>query len=64
MIKNKILIVVPINMNFVINTPSISQLSQNVFGNNFRMVPGDKGANQAIAVARLVRRYGTYSFSQ
>ena len=40
-------------MDLVVSTPSIPLPGQNVFGSGFEMIPGGKGANQAIAVARL-----------
>ena len=48
-----ILVVGSINMDLVIKTPRIPLPGQNVFGEEFRTIPGGKGANQAVGVARL-----------
>ena len=51
--KQSILVVGPINMDLIINTTKIPNLGQVVFGENFKVIPGGKGANQAISIARL-----------
>jgi len=48
-----ILIVGSINMDLVIKTPRIPAPGENVFGKDLQMIPGGKGANQAVGVARL-----------
>lgn len=42
-----------INMDMVVGTPRFPQPGESITGNVFRTVPGGKGANQAIALARL-----------
>ncbi|MCB2837390.1 ribokinase [Streptococcus dysgalactiae subsp. dysgalactiae] len=50
---SKIVIVGSISMDLVMKTNRIAQEGETVFGDSFAMVPGGKGANQAVAVARL-----------
>jgi ribokinase len=42
-----------LNMDLVIHTPAIPKMGQTIIGNNFMLSPGGKGANQAVAAARL-----------
>ncbi|MGF1496566.1 MAG: ribokinase [Elainellaceae cyanobacterium] len=42
-----------INMDLVVRTPRLPQPGETVVGNDFATVPGGKGANQAVAAARL-----------
>jgi ribokinase len=42
-----------INMDLVAHAPRIARPGETLFGTDFRTVPGGKGANQAVAVARL-----------
>jgi ribokinase len=42
-----------INMDLVAHAPRIARPGETLFGNDFKTVPGGKGANQAVAVARL-----------
>lgn len=48
-----ILVIGSINMDMVINTPRLPELGETITGNGFATIPGGKGANQAIAAARL-----------
>lgn len=48
-----ILVVGSINMDLVSNVASIPRAGETVLGSNFQMHAGGKGANQAVAVARL-----------
>ena len=48
-----ILVVGSINMDLVMRTPHLPAPGQTVSGNSFTTNPGGKGANQAVAVARL-----------
>lgn len=48
-----ILIVGSINMDLVVKAPNIPAPGENVFGTDFQTIPGGKGANQAVGVARL-----------
>jgi len=41
------------NMDLVVKTPRIPLLGETVLGGDFVMVPGGKGANQAVAAAKL-----------
>lgn len=49
----KILVVGSINMDLVVTTNRIPQVGETVIGNEFKQVAGGKGANQAVAIARL-----------
>jgi ribokinase len=51
--RKPIVVVGSINMDLVASTPSIPQAGQTILGTNFVTTPGGKGANQAVAVARL-----------
>jgi ribokinase len=59
-----------INMDLVVRTPRIPQPGETLTGHSFETVPGGKGANQAVAVARLgiatrmVGRVGNDQFGQ
>ena len=48
-----IVVVGSLNMDLVIQVPTIPKLGETVLGNNFATFPGGKGANQAVAAARL-----------
>jgi ribokinase len=48
-----IVVVGSINMDLVVRTPQLPDPGQTVLGDNFQQFPGGKGANQAVAVARL-----------
>lgn len=48
-----VVVVGSINMDLVSHTPSIPRPGETVLGTSFQMYPGGKGANQAVAVARL-----------
>lgn len=49
----KIIVVGSLNMDMVINTPRIPKLGETIIGSNFMTIPGGKGANQAVAAAKL-----------
>ena len=51
--KNKIVVVGSTNMDMVVKTGHIPKPGETVLGGTFFMNPGGKGANQAVAVARL-----------
>jgi ribokinase len=57
-------------MDLVVKTPRIPLLGETVLGGDFVMVPGGKGANQAVAAAKLgaevyfVARLGDDLFGQ
>ena len=48
-----IVVVGSLNMDLVVEVPSIPQPGETVLGKNFATFPGGKGANQAVAAARL-----------
>ncbi|RCK76828.1 MAG: Ribokinase [Anaerolineae bacterium] len=66
--KQGIVVVGSINMDLVVRAPRLPQLGETLLGGDFRTFPGGKGANQAVACARLgakvsmVGRVGKDSF--
>lgn len=50
---SKIVVVGSISMDLVMETNRIAEEGETVFGERFSIVPGGKGANQAVAVGRL-----------
>ncbi len=48
-----ILVIGSLNMDFVVRTDKLPLGGETIKGREFRMIPGGKGANQALAVARL-----------
>jgi ribokinase len=53
MTRNAILVIGSANMDLVVSTQRFPQAGETVFGNKFGMYPGGKGANQAVAAAKL-----------
>lgn len=51
--SNRIIVIGSMNMDMVVKTGHIPQPGETVLGGSFFMNPGGKGANQAVAVARL-----------
>jgi ribokinase len=51
--KEKITVIGSINMDLVTSTSQIPKVGETVLGNSFHTIPGGKGANQAVAAARL-----------
>lgn len=51
--RKPIVVVGSINMDLVARTPTIPRPGQTLIGTDFTTTPGGKGANQAVAVARL-----------
>lgn len=49
----KILVVGSINMDLLVSTDEIPGPGETVMGNDFSQIPGGKGANQAVAMAKL-----------
>lgn len=50
----KILVIGSLNMDLVISSERMPKLGETLQGNGFSVIPGGKGANQAIAAARLL----------
>ncbi|EHJ57034.1 ribokinase [Streptococcus urinalis FB127-CNA-2] len=50
---SKIIVIGSISMDLVMETNQIPNQGETVFGEQFSMVPGGKGANQAVAIGRL-----------
>lgn len=50
---SKIVVVGSISMDLVMETNRVAEQGETVFGERFSMVPGGKGANQAVALGRL-----------
>jgi len=42
-----------LNMDLVVRTPKIPRAGETLAGSAFQMIPGGKGANQAVAAARV-----------
>ncbi|MBI3242132.1 MAG: ribokinase [Chloroflexi bacterium] len=63
-----IVVVGSLNMDLVVRAPRHPQLGETILGGNFQTFPGGKGANQAVAAARLggavkmIGRVGNDSF--
>lgn len=53
MSRNAILVIGSANMDLVVSTPHFPRPGETVFGSKFGMYPGGKGANQAVAAAKL-----------
>src|SRR3981081_2681685 len=54
MANNKILVAGSLNMDQIVRVPRIPALGETLLGaGSLRLVPGGKGANQAVAAARL-----------
>jgi ribokinase len=51
--RKPVVVVGSINMDLVARTPRIALAGETLIGTGFETTPGGKGANQAVAVARL-----------
>jgi ribokinase len=51
--RKPIVVVGSINLDLVATSENIPAIGQTVIGNDFQIHPGGKGANQAVAIARL-----------
>ena len=51
--KPTIIVVGSLNMDFVVSVEQLPAPGETVLGRNFQMIPGGKGANQAVAAAKL-----------
>jgi ribokinase len=52
-LTGKIIVVGSLNMDLVVTTPRAPQVGETILGESFNTYPGGKGANQAVAAARL-----------
>jgi ribokinase len=52
--STSIVVIGSLNMDFVIGVDRLPMPGETIFGHDFRMIPGGKGANQAHAAAKLV----------
>lgn len=50
---SKITVIGSLNMDLVINTPRVPVMGETIIGSGFMTAPGGKGANQAVAAAKL-----------
>ena len=48
----KLIVLGSVNADHVIHTPSLPRPGETVSGNSYQVIPGGKGANQAVACAR------------
>jgi len=53
LVGKPVVVVGSINIDLVVNTERIPVKGETVLGKDFRIHPGGKGANQAVAVGRL-----------
>ena len=60
--RPRILVVGSFVMDVIATTEKIPASAQTVYGKSFHMAPGGKGANQAVAVARLAAKRGECVF--
>src|SRR5215216_2689609 len=54
--ENPIVVIGSINMDLVCRVRAIPRPGETILGGDFVKLPGGKGANQAVAAARLARR--------
>jgi ribokinase len=54
--RKRIVVIGSINMDLVCRTPVMPKGGQTILGGQFLTIPGGKGANQAVAAARLAKR--------
>jgi ribokinase len=52
-VKPRIVVVGSVNMDLVIHAPRLPAPGETIAGSDFRWLPGGKGANQAVAAARM-----------
>jgi len=56
MAAKPIVVIGSINMDLVCRTPAMPRPGETILGGRFQTIPGGKGANQAVAAARLAQR--------
>jgi len=49
----KIVVIGSLNMDLVARVKEMPRVGETIFGSSFKQIPGGKGANQAVAIARL-----------
>ncbi len=54
----RVVVVGSLNMDLIVSSPRIPVVGETILGNGFRTAPGGKGANQAVAAARLGAQVG------
>lgn len=54
----RVVVVGSLNMDLIVSSPRIPVVGETILGNVFRTAPGGKGANQAVAAARLGAQVG------
>jgi len=52
--RGPIIVIGSINMDLVCRTPTIPRAGETILGSDFVTIPGGKGANQAVAAAKLL----------
>ncbi|WP_432354229.1 ribokinase [Sporosarcina sp. A2] len=52
-LKKRIVVVGSLNMDIIISTNRLPQIGETILGNEVNYLPGGKGANQAVSIARL-----------
>jgi len=68
--KKRVVVVGSINMDLVFSTPRMPAVGETIVGQEFRQIPGGKGANQAVAARRqgadvaLIGRVGDDEFGR
>ncbi|MDF2155396.1 ribokinase [Vibrio sp. CAU 1672] len=50
---NKLVVLGSVNADHVLQVPSFPRPGETLYGHNYQVIPGGKGANQAVAAARL-----------
>lgn len=50
---NNICILGSLNLDMILGVPRVPKVGETIFGDSFKLAPGGKGANQAVAAARL-----------
>jgi ribokinase len=52
-VNEHVVVVGSLNMDLVVQTPHLPAMGETILGSSFRTIPGGKGANQAVAAARM-----------
>ena len=62
MVDKRIIVLGSVNADHVIQTPKLPRPGETVAGTSYQVIPGGKGANQAVACARISSKAGNTSF--